>query len=214
MTRAYLTTDLAFRPATAADAGVAGSLIYSSGPAAFDYVFAQRTRSAQAFLRAAFMDGAGEFGWRNHALAVIDGQVVAAGAGFGSESALAFTLAAARQVVGYYGLRSVGPILRGLRTERVIRPPGRDEWYLAHLGVVAALRGEGIGRQLVEQLLDQGRAAGKQMATLDVAVTNPRAQALYARMGFKVAAQRASALRNARGRVPGSIRMALPLTPS
>ena len=71
---------LHFRPARAEDVDAAIPLIYSSGPAAFDYVFAGTPKgSAQDFLRKAFVSGAGQFGYRQHWLGEQDGQVVAAG---------------------------------------------------------------------------------------------------------------------------------------
>jgi ribosomal protein S18 acetylase RimI-like enzyme len=42
---------------------------------------------------------------------------------------------------------------------------------------------------------------------LDVAMSNPRAQALYERAGFVVIGERVSPLGNARGTVPGHRRM-------
>lgn len=198
-----------FRPASADDVEVAVPLIYSSGPAAFDYVFAVPGRSdAQAFLRHAFVDGAGEFGWRNHCVGEFDGQVVAAGAGFGAETHWPFTLAAARQILGYYGLRHApGVMARGLRVESVIPPPSSDMHYLAHLGVAPALRGQGIGRALIDYLAAVAREQGRHRMVLDVAVSNPRAEALYARCGFTVTGERLSALSNAQGSVPGHRRM-------
>src|SRR5690349_2765813 len=185
-----------FRQAAPADAAAAVPLIHSSGPAAFDYVFAVAGHAtAQEFLRRAFVDGAGEFGWRNHWVGELDGRVVAVGAGYGGESGLAFMLAAARQILAHYGpRRAPAAIARGLKVERVIPPPARRLHYLAHLGVAPALRGQGIGRQLIEHLVAQGRVHGKQRLVLDVAVGNPRAQALYERLGFKVTAQRRSQL--------------------
>ena len=48
---------LQFRPARAEDVDAAIALIYSSGPAAFDYVFAGTPKgSAQDFLRKEFAD--------------------------------------------------------------------------------------------------------------------------------------------------------------
>ncbi|MBD8899498.1 N-acetyltransferase [Rhodanobacter sp. DHG33] len=198
-----------FRAATAQDAAAAVPLIHSSGPAAFDYVFAVPGRStAQAFLHRAFADGAGEFGWRNHIVGELEGVVVAAGAGFGAETALAFTLAAARQILAHYGLRHApGVIVRGLRVERVIPPPSRGMHYLAHLGVSPILRGQGIGKALIDELIRRGVQAGRNRMVLDVAVSNPRAQALYARQGFEVTGEQASALANAQGAVPGHRRM-------
>jgi ribosomal protein S18 acetylase RimI-like enzyme len=198
-----------FRAASPQDAEAAVPLIHSSGPAAFDYVFAVPGRGdAQAFLRRAFVDGAGEFGWRNHVVGELEGVVVAAGAGYGGETALAFTLAAARQILAHYGPRHApGVIARGLRVERVIPPPARGMHYLAHLGVAPALRGEGIGRALIGELVRRGEQAGRRRMVLDVAVSNPRAQALYERLGFAVTGERASSLANAQGVVPGHRRM-------
>ena len=198
-----------FRPAAGQDADAVVPLIHSSGPAAFDYVFAVPGRSdAQAFLRRAFADGAGEFGWRNHVVGELEGTVVAVGAGFGGETALSFTMAAARQILAHYGPRHApGVIARGLRVERVIPPPARGMHYLAHLGVTPALRGEGIGRALIDELVRQGVARGRHRMVLDVAVSNPRAQALYERLGFGVTGERASSLANKQGVVPGHRRM-------
>ena len=201
--------EVRFRAAMPADAEAAVSLIHASGPAAFAYVFSVPGRGdALDFLRRAFLDGAGEFGWRNHCVGELDGRVVAVGAGYGGESALAFTLAAARQILAYYGVQQApGVVARGLRVERVIRPPGRGMHYLAHLGVAPGLRGRGIGRALVGHLIEQGRAQGRRRIALDVAASNPRAQALYAELGFAVSAERASMLANAQGIVPAHLRM-------
>jgi GNAT superfamily N-acetyltransferase len=198
-----------FRAATAQDAGAAVPLIHSSGPAAFDYVFALPGHGdALAFLRHAFVDGAGEFGWRNHVVGELEGVVVAVGAAYGGETSLAFTLAAARQILAYYGLRHApGVIARGLRVERVIPPPSRGMHYLAHLGVSSALRGQGIGRALIDELVRRGLQAGRRRMVLDVAASNPRAQALYERLGFGVIVERRSALANAWGTVPDHRRM-------
>ncbi len=199
---------LGFRPAMPADADVAVPLIYSSGPSAFDYVFG--AGKAQAFLQHAFADEAGEFSYRAHEVALLRGHVAAVGAAFDGSAALAFTLAAARQILGFYGpFAGIGVIIRGLRTEGVIRPPKPNELYLAHLGVVPALRGAGIGTRLVEALLQRRDPARHDVVALDVAVTNPRAEALYERLGFSVAVLRRSRLGNRDGAVADHRRMTL-----
>ena len=198
-----------FRPALPEDVAAAVPLIYSSGPAAFDYVFATRDGGdSLAFLHRCFLDGAGEFGWRNHWVGVIDGRVVAVGAGYGADTKWPFTLAAARQILSHYGVgRGLGVISRGLRVESVIRPPDGDMHYLAHLAVAPELRGRGVGRALIDQLMDRAREAGRPRAVLDVAVSNPRAEALYQRVGFKVIGERRSGLSRAQGAVPDHRRM-------
>lgn len=198
-----------FRQAAPEDAPQVVPLIHSSGPAAFDYVFAvSGYGDAQAFLRQAFVDGAGEFGWRNHVVAEMDGAVVAVGAGFGGATKWPFTLAAARQILGHYHWRhAAGVIARGLRVESVIPPPTGAMHYLAHLAVSPSWRGRGFGSALVDHLLDTARSLAQGPVILDVATTNPDAQRLYQRLGFEVTGERRSTLANEQGRVPDHRRM-------
>jgi ribosomal protein S18 acetylase RimI-like enzyme len=202
-----------FRSATPGDAATAVPLIYSSGPAAFDYVFTVPGRAtALDFLQRAFVDGAGEFGFRNHVVAVEDHDVVAVGAAWTGAATLAFTVAAARQILGTYGLiAGVGVVYRGLRVESVVQPPPKNRLYLAHLGVRPESRSRGIGVSLIRHLLDAGSGRGVDAAALDVAATNPRAQALYERLGFVVTRERESRLANAQATVANHRRMELKL---
>jgi ribosomal protein S18 acetylase RimI-like enzyme len=204
---------LTFRAASRADVADAVPLIYSSGPAAFDYVFNNGgTRDAQAFLRFAYLHGGGEFGWRAHRIAEMGGQVVAVGAAFDGRTVTRFTIAGALQIWGFYGaIRAWGVMVRGLRVEAIIRPPHAQEYYLCHLGVREEMRGRGIGARFMGHLLEGLDAKRHRCATLDVAVTNPRAQLLYERLGFEVEALRASKLQNRRGRVADHYRMSRPL---
>ncbi|MBD9517796.1 GNAT family N-acetyltransferase [Pseudomonas sp. PDM22] len=186
---------LTFRRARPDDVDAAIPLIYSSGPDAFDYAFARPGRnSAQDFLRYAFAQGSGQFGWRQHWVGEQDGQVVAAGTVFGGEANLGYMLAATWQIFGYFGLGSAGVIRRGLQLEKIICPPPRKTLYLAHLGVMPTLRGEGLGSQLIDHFLQIGRSSGLPMAALDVSTANPKAQALYERLGFSVQVERTSTL--------------------
>jgi len=59
-------------------------------------------------------------------------------------------------------------------------------------------------------LLEGLDAKRHRCATLDVAVTNPRAQLLYERLGFAVDALRSSKLENQRGRVADQYWMSRP----
>jgi len=202
---------VAFRAAAAGDVDAVVPLIYASGPAAFEFVFGQGVGGrAEAFLRHAFVRPDGEFSHRTHEVALVDGSIVAAGAIFDGRRTLRFTLAAARQILGFYGpWAGVGVIVRGLRVESVIRPPRPRELYLCHLGVVPARRGGGLGSALIRHLLRQRRAGLHDYVALDVAVTNPRAEALYRRLGFDVTALRRSALSNAAATVADHRRMVL-----
>lgn len=186
---------LKFRPAEPRDAEQAVPLIYSSGPAAFDYVFKRAGLSAEGFLHAAFVDGGGMFGYPRHWVGELGGKVVAAGTGYSGELNLRNMLTATRQIMLCYGPVSAVPVMfNGLRLEQIIQPPPKQTYYLAHLGVAEGVRGEGIGTRLVEHLLKLGRAAGFTQAALDVAASNPLAQALYERLGFAMVEERVSTL--------------------
>jgi ribosomal protein S18 acetylase RimI-like enzyme len=201
--------DLVFRPADSGDARAMMPLVYSSGPEFFDYVFAYRTGvSSRVFLDAALLQAGGELGYGAHHVAMLDGRVVAAGAAYGGADARRFTRHALWHIPKRFGLvRGAGVIRRGLQIERLCVPPRGDLHYIGHVGVAPDLRGRGIGGALMEYLMDAGRAAGRKRTALDVAVTNPGAEALYARMGFEVVGERMSGIRFEGRSVPSMRRM-------
>jgi len=204
---------LTFRAATPVDVADAVPLIYCSGPSAFDYVFGMgNSLGAQEFLRFAYLRRGGEFGWEAHRVAEIGGRVAAAGAAFDGRAVLRFTISNALAILRFYGpIRAWGVMVRGLRTETVIQPPRAEEYYLCHLGVREELRGQGIGARFMRHLLEGLDPDRHRWATLDVAVTNPRAQLLYERLGFEVKALRVSKLQNRRGRVADHYRLSRPV---
>lgn len=205
--------DIRFRPAQPSDAEAAVPLMYSSGPATFDYIFITRSREEVAeYLRTAFRDDRGELGYANHTVAELDGEVAGLGTAFSGRDARRFLIGGLAGLLSFYGpLRTPAIVSRVLRVERIIEPPKGDLHYVAHIGVSPDLRSRGIGRRLVEHLLDGGRALGRRTAALDVAVHNERAYALYERMGFKPTKDRVSTLKNKHSYVPSHIRMELGL---
>jgi ribosomal protein S18 acetylase RimI-like enzyme len=61
---------------------------------------------------------------------------------------------------------------------------GEPEAHLQELYVVPPLRGQGIGRALLEQTLEFARAAGATGIDLNTGETDTAARALYESMGF------------------------------
>ncbi|NRB01213.1 MAG: GNAT family N-acetyltransferase [Rhodobacteraceae bacterium] len=55
--------------------------------------------------------------------------------------------------------------------------------------VSAAARGQGVGTKLLTRIADHAGATGHHAVRLDVIDTNPRARALYERVGFKATGQ-------------------------
>jgi ribosomal protein S18 acetylase RimI-like enzyme len=184
------------RPATPEDALLAVPLIFSSGPAAFDVVFADdRNSSAQEFLQSAFRQPGGEFGYTNHTVVTHQGQVIGIGACFSAKSSLAFMVAVIPQIIRFYGiLRGIRVIRKGLKAEQLFQLPSANKNYFAHLAIAPEWRGHGIGSQLLRHFLDRSRAEGQTHAVLDVSVQNPRAEALYQRLGFKTLEERTTSL--------------------
>ncbi|MCP5016368.1 MAG: GNAT family N-acetyltransferase [Ketobacter sp.] len=82
---------------------------------------------------------------------------------------------------------------------------------LYHLGVSPEHQSKGIGQQLIAHLLEQVRVQNLQTAALDVAVTNPRAYALYERIGFNEKVTHSSKLTSPFGHVVDHIYMELTL---
>ncbi len=197
------------RPAAPADIEALVPLIHSSGPETFDYVFVDRPgQTAADFLRSSLRREGGEHGYGHHFVVTHESEVVGAGTCFDGRDARGHTLAALRQILGYYGLRrGLGVIRRGLETESIVKPPKGRLHYIGHLGVTREWRGRGIGTQLVEHALEVGRQKGCTRAALDVSVENPQAQALYERLGFEVTALISSSYESPFGRVPSFRRM-------
>jgi ribosomal-protein-alanine N-acetyltransferase len=59
-----------------------------------------------------------------------------------------------------------------------------DELHLTDLGVSASQRRRGVGRQLVSELLAEGRASAARVVLLEVRAGNGPALALYGAFGF------------------------------
>jgi len=64
--------------------------------------------------------------------------------------------------------------------------PRADEVYVDGIAVSSDARGLGIGTRLLQETTSIARDNGKRFVRLDVIDRNPRAQALYERLGFKV----------------------------
>lgn len=59
-----------------------------------------------------------------------------------------------------------------------------NEAHVTNVAVHAGRRREGIGRLLMEALMDMARDAGMESMTLEVRVSNESARALYHQLGF------------------------------
>jgi [ribosomal protein S18]-alanine N-acetyltransferase len=65
-----------------------------------------------------------------------------------------------------------------------------DEIHINNVAILPALRGRGIGTQLMRRVFDEARRMGARRATLEVRASNEGARRLYERLGFYVASVR------------------------
>ncbi len=65
-----------------------------------------------------------------------------------------------------------------------------DEGHITNIAVHPDFRGEGVGKALVAELLETGRALKLEHFTLEVRASNTAAIALYEKLGFESAGER------------------------
>jgi ribosomal-protein-alanine N-acetyltransferase len=71
-----------------------------------------------------------------------------------------------------------------------------DELHITLVAVHPQHRRRGLGRRLLQALLERAHGLGAERATLEVAAGNSAARALYAAMGFRTAGRRRGYYRN------------------
>lgn len=81
-----------------------------------------------------------------------------------------------------YGL--FGGLWRGVVLELFERPLKRDELLMDGIFVHPDARGKGVGTLLLDAIVDEARHRSLSSVRLDVIDANPRARALYERVGF------------------------------
>ncbi len=193
---------LEYRSCQPSDVNEAIPLMYSAGPESFRYVFSvDYPEQAVDFLRYAFVKGKGEFGYHDHVVAIDNNKIVGLVGRRTSSQNLAYTLVAAKQIFGFYGLfKGIKVMIRGLRFEAIVAPPPKGRVCLHNLGVSPDSRGKGYGQQIIEHFIANEKLANGTQVCLDVAATNPRAKLLYQRLGFVVKQQSLGKLKNKYGR--------------
>ena len=203
-----LENNLRFAPCTPDDVENAVSLIYSTGPDAFDYVFKNSKKTAHDFLTYAFQTKGGEFSYDNH-IGLYGGKtLIGIGSRFSKKDASKFLFYDGKNILSFYKSTSATIILHGLKIEGMIRPPVGKEIALAHIAISPDYRGKGLGSKLMLHLQSLPKAKD-QYYVLDVSLINPRAQALYKRLGYKIAKTYKSTLKSSYATVPDHHRMEL-----
>ncbi len=199
--------ELEIRPCLPEDVDDAVPLIYSSGPPSFDYVFRNKRVLAIHFLHFAFQRAGGEFSYDNHYALIRRGRLIGIGALFSASQARRFVLREFVNIVQFYKGQAASVVIRGLRIERILKPPKENEMYLGHIAVAEDERNRGYGQKLIKFMMRQMEGSPC-VFVLDVSEDNPRALRLYERMGFQVTSKICSKYCSKFGYVPNFFRMA------
>lgn len=195
------------------DRGPIAELMYSSGPALYDFVYQTPKHASLDYIAMEFASGQGFCGWQNVTVAVQDGEVIATGCFFDSKAYPDLVKGSLRNLFRFFGpLRALPALRRAGHISSVMKPPRPGELYLSNFGVSPALRGSGIGSAIITQQIAAARALGYQTFALDVADSNPRAEALYGRHGLKVVKQKTFSGQREGMVIPNARKMELALT--
>ncbi|MEC7119955.1 MAG: GNAT family N-acetyltransferase [Pseudomonadota bacterium] len=178
--------NLKIRRAEPQDATLCTPLIYSAGAELFDYIYEYAGFSPQDFIKKEFMQGSGFMGHKLHWVAELNGVVVGVCALYSRRDLMSMNLATTAHVINMYGIKSAKPLFRALNAGSIISVPDKNVLHLANFGVSAECRSSGIGTHLLNHAATIAQQGGFKGVSLDVSVQNPRGQALYERIGFKV----------------------------
>lgn len=199
-----------FRTAQACDTSTAVELIYSSGISAFEYGFNCGRYPARDFLSYCFADGRGFFGWRNHTVVTLNGSAVGIGAFYSGENYLRLSAELVWQVWHFYPLHIIASVLYRMTQLKSLMPePAKNMHYVANFAVRADMQSKQIGTSLLRYHQEIAKQLGRNIYALDVSVANPRAQALYERLGFKVIKRQS--FKGKKNAVPDTLRMEMSL---
>jgi ribosomal protein S18 acetylase RimI-like enzyme len=203
--------DIEFRAARASDVDRALPLLYSAGPAAYDYLFTTAKSDAHTVLGHLFERDAGFFGYRVFTTAVVEGRVVGVGSFYSGVEMPLLTVRAFAHLFAYYGpMGGVRALQRILSFAGLTPAPSRGTVLITNLGVAPEMHGKGIASALLQHEIERARKNGKQKMALDVALDNPGAERLYTRLGFRTIKERRPE-GDMVSRVPGLRRMIYPL---
>lgn len=179
---------LTFRRATPDDAPFAAPLLYDIARRDADGLFTGLAAGlspldiVEKFYRAL----GGMFSWRNTEIALRDGLPVGLITAYSVASKTGSSAWLAR-AAGQLGSRALALLAwRGVVVARALQRNQHDSWFIAFVGVNPQQQSLGIGSSLIEWSVQRARASKCSCVELDVDIDNPRAQALYERLGFHV----------------------------
>ncbi|HEY9842879.1 MAG TPA: GNAT family N-acetyltransferase [Candidatus Obscuribacterales bacterium] len=199
--------NLSFRPACQSDLQAVVPLILAAEPDMLPFIYdtgkpgknaashgRPDTQGSEAFLSFAFSAGRGYFGYPLQTVGLDPGgQLLCCATAYKGQAYSRLVRETITLTLRFYGFwHSFTRIVpRALLLGKIYLPPRPDSLYLANVAVTADQRGQGLGRQLLEELHRQAQQQGLPRVELDVSLSNPRAQHFYESLGYHVEAEKA-----------------------
>lgn len=177
------------RQASASDANFLADLVFASAAKHLEQIFTVTAElSALNFLRKSFISSDGQYGFANHWVAEVEGQVVACVSAWHAQLPQQFHQATLDSVIAFYGAEQALNVVHNSQAlADCIPKPQTHEWCIGHLSVTERHKKQGLGKALILAMQKMATAANKICLSLDVENTNQAAIDFYHRCGFAVA---------------------------
>jgi ribosomal protein S18 acetylase RimI-like enzyme len=201
--------EVQFRKAEPKDVNQAVPLMLESGPEAFAYVLDNGVQAASDFLKFAFPKKGGEFSYENHFVLERENYIIGIGAIYYHEKSKGFLLKDLSHILAIEGWRSFNTIRKGLRIERILIMPEKQEYYIGQIAILENERGKGFGNLLMQKIIGAISTEAGESFVLDV--DNLKAKKLYKKLDFEISRLMRSSLETQFGKVPSHYRMVKPL---
>ncbi len=186
MTDSDVQPEITFRPADAFHAEAVAPLIYDSAHELLGFMFGDRD-TAEAALATLLRRPGGQFGHGFATMMLADGELVGAELGYDAEQLAAQELPGILHMFRAMPMRRwphlMGPVNRAL--SGYVPPPADDAYYINNIAVDASRRGLGLGRRLLDHVVDTARKRGYRCVELDVTDINDGGIRFYERYGFR-----------------------------
>ena len=198
-------SEVEIRPAEPGDAAIAAQLIYATGPEYSDFAFSINGEDPREFFREMFRMDDGVISHRLTQVAVMEGEVVGIDLSHPGADTKRLKRELAKHVVWFYGVLAVPAAVRRSNVlDMFLIPPPDDSMYIAHLAVLSTCRSAGIGQMLLENRRRIARELDLPRLSLNVAMTNSRAESFYRRNGFSLVEEFTDEALERKHGIPGS----------
>ena len=178
--------EINIRPGVASDAPFATPLILSAAESLLNAIFGHsKDKTALGYLDHAWQLGGGQYGFENHWVAEKGNQILGLVTAWHSKLGTAFDRATLDSITSYFTLdEAITVVMRNQTVAVNLTPPSNTELMIGHLAVSEDGKRQGIGRSLVDTMLEKAVELQKRHIVLDVEVSNIAAIRFYQSLGF------------------------------